>query len=164
MFTWHLPDLQVIIWSFPDPYQNLNVTWSHLTFTWSSPDHLTIIWPFCDHYLTIISSFQLKKSCLVGGGCCGSTHPLLTFCKLIQEFTRTWERTLSLTIQCNIYLVNDLRQGSNSFLILYDKVLLLSVMQAEFRIGIKIIVMILSMFHKIFSHSEPSIIPEHISL
>ena len=60
--------------------------------------------------------------------------------------------------------MNDLRQGSNSFLILYDRVLVLSVMQVEFRIGMKIIVMILSMFHKIFSLSDPSIIPDTISL
>ena len=68
------PDHQTIIWPLPNPnpYLNLNVglgqfdlhltfTWSHLTFTWSSPDNLSIIWRFPDHYLTIISSFQLKK-------------------------------------------------------------------------------------------------------
>ena len=63
-----------------------------------------------------------------------------------------------------MYLVKDLRQGSNSFFILYDRVLLLSVMHVELRMGIKIIVMILSMFHRIFSLSDPSIIPDTISL
>ena len=43
----------------------------HMKFTWSSPDDLTIIWPFPDHYLTIISSFQLKKVIWWVGG---STH------------------------------------------------------------------------------------------
>ena len=54
-------------------------TWHSLTFTWHSPDihlrftchspviHLTIIWPVPDPYLTLISSLQFKKSCLMGG-------------------------------------------------------------------------------------------------
>ena len=38
-------------------------------FIWCSPEfYLTIIWPSPDPYLTLISSLQLKKSCLVGGG------------------------------------------------------------------------------------------------
>ena len=40
-------------------------------FTWHSPDHLTIICPSPDPYLTLISSFQPKKSyvvVVVGGG------------------------------------------------------------------------------------------------
>ena len=40
----------------------------HLVFTWQSPAHQTIIWPSPDPYLTLIGSFKLKKSCLVGGG------------------------------------------------------------------------------------------------
>ena len=63
-----------------------------------------------------------------------------------------------------VHLVNDLKHGRSSFLILYDRVLPLSVIQVALRIGMKIIVMILSMFHKIFSLSVPSIIPDRISL
>ena len=40
-------------------------------FTWRLPDLQTIIWPSPDPYLTLISSLQLKKSCLVGGGGAG---------------------------------------------------------------------------------------------
>ena len=36
-----------------------------------APDHHLSIWPSPDPYLTLISSFQLKKSCLVGVWACG---------------------------------------------------------------------------------------------
>ena len=35
-------------------------------FTWRLPDYQTIIWPSPDPYLTLISSLQLNKSCVVG--------------------------------------------------------------------------------------------------
>ena len=43
MFTWRLADVYLTL-----------------------PDPLTIIWPSPDPYLTLISSFKVKKSC--GGG------------------------------------------------------------------------------------------------
>ena len=59
-----------------------------------------------DPYLTLNSSLQLKKSCLVVVVVVVWANPLqtlpqgplLTICKLVQKLTRTWERTLSLTI------------------------------------------------------------------
>ena len=37
-------------------------------FTWQLHDHQTITWPSPDHYLALISSFKIKKSCMVVGG------------------------------------------------------------------------------------------------
>ena len=62
---WHFPDVHLkFTWppdhhlTFPWPLPD---TFHSMTFTWRSPDHLTIIWPSPVPYLTLISSFQLKK-------------------------------------------------------------------------------------------------------
>ena len=76
-FSCHSPGIYLV---FPD---------IHLT-TWPSSDL-----PLTLTYLTYISSFYLKKVVWLWTL---SQGPLLTFRQLVQELTRTWERTLSLTI------------------------------------------------------------------
>ena len=84
---------QIEIWHSPDV---------QLTFTWPPDHHLT----FPLHNLNQQFSAQKKLS---GGGWRAnplqtlSQGPLLTFLKRVQELTRTWERTLSLTISTRLY-------------------------------------------------------------
>ena len=73
MFTWPPFDLPLTLTS---PDGHLVFPDVHLTLIWPSPDHLTFMWPSLDPYLTLISSFQLKKSYMVVGG--GWANPLQT--------------------------------------------------------------------------------------
>ena len=72
LWLWPWPWPWPWAWQFGDFKLHLRFPWispdAHLVFTWQSPDHQTIIWPSPDPYLTLISSFHLKNSCLVGGG------------------------------------------------------------------------------------------------
>ena len=69
-------------------------------FTWRSPDLQTIIWPPPDPYLTLISSLQLKKSCVVGGGGGGGwIKPLQTLSQGLVLTFDFWLLALSLTIK-----------------------------------------------------------------
>ena len=69
-----------------------------LTFTWHLPDLQTIIWPSPDPYLTLILvCLQLKKSCVVGGGGWWWINPLQTLSQGL-VLTLLSRLALSLTI------------------------------------------------------------------